>query len=75
MSDIRKMGPLAADHPLVRDAEQCPACKVHFEAGDHVTLISLGPGDAPEEQAKARAGRAYNAVASCVHWACAGGTP
>lgn len=66
----RKFAPLLEDHPLIGD--QCPACHKSFQAGDEVTLITLGPGDDPEAQAKARAGKAYNAVAAPVHWACSG---
>lgn len=68
----RKMGPLASDHPLIKDNEKCPACKKAFAPGDYVTLIALGPGDNEEEQQKAREGRPYTAVAACVHWLCAG---
>jgi hypothetical protein len=66
----RKMGPLTADHPLLDGPEVCPPCHQPFVAGDYVTLIPLGPGDDPEERAKAAVGRPYNAVASVVHWAC-----
>lgn len=71
MEEIRKFGPKTADHPSV--GEQCPACRKPFVAGDFTTLIALGPGDDAEEQAEASAGRAYNAVASEVHYTCAGG--
>lgn len=67
---MRPFGPKAADHPSV--GTKCPACKKPFTAGDFTTLVSLGPGDDPEEQAKAREGRAYNAVAVEVHAACGG---
>lgn len=70
---MHKMGPLTADHWLIADVEKCPACKMGFKAGEHVTLIALGPGEDPEGRAKARAGQAYNAVAIPVHWACATG--
>lgn len=69
----RKMGPLPEDHPLVAEQEVCPACKKKFESGQYVTLITLGPGDSEENQAKARDGRPYNAVAQPVHWVCATG--
>jgi hypothetical protein len=67
----RKFGPKAADHPGV--GRECPACHVPFSAGDYTTLVLLGPGDDPESQQRAREGRAYNAVAVEVHWACATG--
>jgi hypothetical protein len=66
----RKFGPKSADHPSV--GELCPACKTPFAAGDYTTLIPLGPGDDPDAQHAAKAGRAYTAVAVEVHWACAG---
>lgn len=71
--DIRPFGPKTADHPSV--GNECPACHQPFQAGDYTTLIALGPGDDPEQQAKAARGSAYNAVALEVHWACAGGEP
>lgn len=66
----RKFAPLPKDHPLIGDI--CKACDKPFKIEDEITLITLGPGDDPEEQAKARAGKAYNAVAAPVHWACSG---
>jgi hypothetical protein len=67
----RKFGPKVADHPSV--GRECPACRVPFVAGDFTALVTLGPGDDPEEREKARTGRAYNAVATEVHWASATG--
>ena len=67
----RKFGPKAADHSSV--GEKCAACKVPFVAGDFTTLVSLGPGDDPEQRERARAGRVHNAVAVEVHYACATG--
>lgn len=66
----RKFGPKSANHPSV--GEQCPACHRKFEVGEYTTLVAFGPGDDPEEQAKAKAGRAYNAVAAEIHWDCSG---
>ena len=72
--NLRRMGPLSPEHPLVRDSLlPCPACHQSFVAGDYVTLVSLGPGTDEEERRKARAGAAYTAVAVCVHWGCATG--
>lgn len=73
-----KMGPLSLEHPLVVNlkashVQGCPACRQPFAAGEFVTLIALGPGDDPEARARARAGRAYNALGIPVHWACATG--
>lgn len=68
---IRKFGPKTEDHPSV--GTQCPACKTSFAAGDYTTLIALGPGDDPDAQDHAVAGRPYNAIALEVHWACATG--
>ena len=67
----RRFGPKAPEHPSV--GRECPACHVPFAAGDYTTLIALGPGDDPDDQRAAREGRAYNAVASEVHWTCATG--
>lgn len=66
-----KFGPMVADHPDV--SEKCAACKVPFRAGDYTTLVLLGPGPDAESRERARAGRAYDAVAALVHWACATG--
>jgi hypothetical protein len=67
------IGPLAEDHPLVRDKANCPACKEPINAGEFVTLVPLGPGLAPEEREKARAGLVYNAIAAVLHYSCATG--
>ena len=67
----RRYGPKRANHPSI--GELCPACTKPFKEGDFTTLISLGPGDDPEEQAKARAGMSYRSVGIEVHWDCAGG--
>lgn len=67
----RKFGPKPIDHPSV--GEPCPACLVPFLVEDFTTLVTLGPGDDLEEQAKARAGIAYNAISVEVHFACATG--
>jgi hypothetical protein len=69
---VRKFGPKSHGHPSI--GTKCPACQQVFEAGDYTALVCLGPGDDPEEQAKAKSGRPYNAVAVEVHWECAGGT-
>ena len=68
---MRKFGPKDSSHPSV--GELCPACRAPFRAGDFTALVSLGPGDDPEERTKAREGRPYNAVAAEVHWGCATG--
>jgi hypothetical protein len=73
MDQSRMFGPKSKDHPSV--GKPCPACRKKFEEGDFTTLIVLGPGDNPEAQERAREGRAYNAVASEVHWTCATGLP
>jgi len=66
-----KFGPKSANHPSV--GEPCPACGKPFAAGDYTTLVMLGPGDDEESRERARVGRAYNADAVEVHWACATG--
>lgn len=68
---MRKFIPLPAGHPAI--GETCPACGRPIAVGDETTLVALGPGDDPEAQKAAREGRAYNAVAAIVHWACATG--
>jgi len=69
----RKFGPKPKDHPSIGKA--CPACKKPFVENDYTTLIALGPGDNAEAREKAKAGRAYNAVAAEVHYDCADPTP
>lgn len=51
----------------------CPACHKPFAEGDRTTLVALGPGDSEEAREACREGRAYNAVAIEVHWACVTG--
>lgn len=69
----RKMGPLAADHPMVKGAETCPACNVPFVEGVCVTLITIGPGTDRDEQERCRQGRPYSGVAIAAHWTCVTG--
>ncbi len=66
----RKFGPKPEGHPSI--GNDCVACNKPLKEGDFTTLISLGPGDDPDEQAKAKQGRPYNAVAVEIHWDCAG---
>lgn len=70
---MRKFNPLKADHPLIQDNIICQACSKPFKEGESTTLVPLGPGADLEAQEQARKGRAYNAVALPVHWACATG--
>jgi hypothetical protein len=65
----RKLGPKSETHPSV--GTECPACHVPFKAGDFTALVILGPGEDAEARERRDAGRAYNAVAIEVHWACA----
>jgi len=67
----RRFGPKPADHPSI--GQPCAACRRPFVAGDHSTLIALGPGDDPDEQRRARERRPYTAEAVEVHWTCATG--
>ena len=53
--------------------QDCPGCRKRVGVGEHFVLVAIGPGDDPEEQAKARANRYYNAVAVIAHLACATG--
>ena len=71
MNDHRKFGPKDQDDPSI--GEKCPACRVAFAEGDFTTLVALGPGSDPESRQRARQGRAYNAIALQVHYACATG--
>lgn len=66
----RKFGPKTAGSPSI--GEKCIACHVPFVEGDFTTLVAIGPGDDPEEQAKSKAHLPYNAVAVEVHFDCAG---
>jgi hypothetical protein len=70
-STMRKMGPLGKDAPPI--GQECPGCKKLFVEGDYVMLITIGPGDDPEQRERCRNNRPYNAVALPVHWACATG--
>jgi len=71
MSGPRKFSPLPANHPLIGDI--CSACGQPFKEGDETTLIPLGPGDDSKARMQCREGRAYNAIAAPIHWACATG--
>lgn len=68
---MRKYGPKTKEHPSI--GEMCPICKKPFIEGDYTTLITLGPGDDPEEQRKHKEGESYNAIAIEAHYLCAGG--
>lgn len=67
---LRMFGPRSANQPNTRP---CPACGNQFQAGDYTTIIPLGPGPDPEEQARAVTGRPYTAVGIEAHWVCATG--
>lgn len=71
MEKPRRFGPMSSDASLI--GEVCKACQKPFKEGDYTTLVAIGPGDDPEEQAKARDGRYYNAVALVAHWSCVTG--
>lgn len=65
----RRLGPMPAGHPSL--CNSCAACQKFFHVGNFTTLITLGPGDFPDEQAKRDAGQPYTAVTVEVHWDCA----
>lgn len=65
---LRRLGPTAHESLL-----PCPACHRPFKVGEYTTVLALGPGDDPEARERARQGRAYNAAAIEIHWACATG--
>ena len=67
----QRLGPLPADHPSVN--LPCPACWRPIVVGAFVALVSIGPGDDPEERQKAAHGRPYTATAVVAHWECVTG--
>lgn len=71
--ELRPMGPLSADHPMVVEQVKCAACLKPFQAGERVTLVAVGPGDDEQARRLCREGHFYNAIALPVHWACATG--
>lgn len=69
--DLARIGPKVRGQ--LKKGEVCAACKKPFKAGQYTTLIALGPGADPDARKSAREGRAFNAVALEVHYACATG--
>lgn len=69
--ELSRFGPKTRAN--LKKGEVCAACKKAFKVGQFTTLIALGPGEDVEGRRQAREGRAYNAVALEVHWACATG--
>ena len=65
----RKFAPKEQDTP----EDECPVCGCSFEAGEHVTLIPLGPGTDPVARQAARQGGWFNAIAIEAHWSCVTG--
>jgi len=61
----RRFGPLTAEYAA--KTPPCAACGEAFMVGDYLGLAPIGPGRDHENQAKAREGRPYNAVALPVH--------
>ncbi len=71
---LRKSEPLWPNsYLLLAPVMICPGCFERFKVGDTITLFPVGPGLDPEERAKCDAGRAYDAIAFPIHWACATG--
>lgn len=66
----RKFGPRSSE-PTFGEYEECSVCRESFAAGEYTTLVPIG-ADSPDEQAKASAGRWFNALAIEVHWECSG---
>lgn len=62
-----RFDPLPDGHSLI--GADCPVCERPMRAGDIPALIEIGPADA-EEQAKADAGRPYNAAGRAAHESC-----
>jgi hypothetical protein len=69
VSEPHIYGPLAADHPAVREGKPCPTCGRAIRAGDFVHLLAGAPATAADA-VRAAAGRAHNTVARLVHWQC-----
>lgn len=67
---IRVFDGLSSDHPLYD--EPCPGCDGQLGGAGRVALVYVGPGDDPDSQDKARAGRWHTGAAVAVHAACAG---
>lgn len=67
----RVFGPLVEGNAEI--GKPCPACQKPFAIGQYTTLVALGPSDDPEQQALARDGRPYIAVAIQAHYACVTG--
>ncbi len=65
---LRRFGPKPSD-----SEEDCPGCGAKILKGQYSTLITIGPGDDPEEQRKSASGKAFTAIAVEVHWSCATG--
>jgi phytoene dehydrogenase-like protein len=51
----------------------CPGCLRMIQPGEMVTLIHVGPGEHPEERAKAVAKQPYTPVTMAAHLACVTG--
>jgi hypothetical protein len=67
---MRAFPPLAADHPSVGDV--CAVCGEELLADAIVTVIPLGPGADPDDQAKATRGGWYSCLGVIGHASCAG---
>jgi hypothetical protein len=67
---MRAFPPISADHPSV--GQECAVCGGAIVAGDRLTVIPLGPGDDPDDQARVRRGGWYSAAGVIGHALCAG---
>ena len=65
--EMRKWGPITKES--AESYKPCPICGGRFVAGHEITLIPIEPAD-EEERYKMEQGKAYNAIASVVHWGC-----
>lgn len=66
----REFPEIKPGHPLA--AAPCPACSQPLADGRPVTLLTLGPGNDPEDQEKHASGSWYTAAGIPVHSACLG---
>ena len=65
---VKRWGPVSpGTHTLELT---CPACDQKFVAGDYTALVAIGPGADKDGRENARQGRAYNAHALVLHYAC-----
>ena len=70
MADFTPASPQGRFGPTTVELGPCAICHDLVKGGDIPTIVNAVPADA-EEQAKADAGRAYNARCDMAHQSCA----